>query len=210
LAGAVTQRGGTILRPLVMDFRTDSTARDVADQYMFGPAFLVAPVTTYKVTSRSVYLPSTTGGWYLFWTGAAAAGGATVSAPAPFDAMPVYVRAGAIVPLGPELQYTSEKPADPITLYIYAGADGAFTLYEDQGTNNDYEKGSFSEIPLQWTDASKTLRIGDRQGSFTGMLASRTFQIVRVAAGKAVGYPSTGTPDKTVTYTGSAVEVTLD
>jgi alpha-D-xyloside xylohydrolase len=128
LAGAVTQRAGTILRPLVMDFRSDAAARDIVDQYMFGPAFLVAPVTTYKATTRSVYLPSTTGGWYLFWTGAAAAGGATVNAPAPFDAMPVYVRAGSIVPLGPELQYTGEKPADPITLYIYAGADGSFTL----------------------------------------------------------------------------------
>jgi len=210
LAGAVTQHAGTILRPLVMDFRTDTTARDIVDQYMFGPAFLVAPVTTYKATTRSVYLPTTPGGWYLFWTGATAAGGATVSAPAPFDAMPVYVRAGSIVPLGPDLQYTNEKPADPITLYIYAGADGAFTLYEDQGTTNDYENAAFSEIPLQWSDATKTLTIGDRKGSFAGMLSSRTFQIVRVASGKSVGYPSTATPDKTVTYTGASVAVTLN
>ena len=210
LAGGVTQRSGTILRPLVMDFRTDTSARDIVDQYMFGPAFLVAPVTTYKATTRSVYLPTTPGGWYLFWTGAAAAGGATVSAPAPFDAMPVYVRAGSIVPFGPDLQYTGEKPADPITLYVYAGADGAFTLYEDQGTTNDYEKDAFSEIPLQWNDASKTLKIGDRKGTFTGMLASRTFQVVRIASGKAVGFPSTADPDKTVTYTGAAVDVPLN
>ncbi|HEX7598182.1 MAG TPA: DUF5110 domain-containing protein, partial [Polyangia bacterium] len=200
----------TILRPLVMDFRTDTTAREIGDQYMFGPAFLVAPVTTYKATSRSVYLPTTPGGWYLFWTGAAAAGGTTVSAPAPFDAMPVYVRAGSIVPFGPDLQYTNEKPADPLTLYVYAGADGAFTLYEDQGTDNGYEKSEFSEIPLQWTDASKTLTIGARKGSFTGMLASRTIQVVRIASGKAVAYPSSATPDKSVTYTGAAVDVTLN
>jgi alpha-D-xyloside xylohydrolase len=177
---------------------------------MFGPAFLVAPVTTYQAANRSVYLPSTPGGWYLFWTGAAAAGGASVQAPAPFDAMPVYVRAGSIVPLGPDLQYTNEKPADPITLYVYAGADGAFTLYEDQGTTYDYETLAFSQIALKWTDATKTLSIGARAGSFTGMLASRTFQVVRIASGKAVGYPSTAAPDKTVTYTGAAVDVTLN
>jgi alpha-D-xyloside xylohydrolase len=210
LAGAVTQRAGTIMRPLVMDFRSDTTARTIVDQYMFGPAFLVAPVTTYQAANRSVYLPSTPGGWYLFWTGAAAAGGASVSAPAPFDAMPVYVRAGSIVPLGPDLQYTNEKPADPITLYVYAGADGAFTLYEDQGTTYDYETSAFSQIALKWTDATKTLSIGARAGSFTGMLASRTFQVVRIASGKAVGYPSTAAPDKTVTYTGAAVDVTLN
>jgi len=210
LAGAVTQRAGTIMRPLVMDFRTDASARDIGDEYMFGPAFLVAPVTTYKASTRSVYLPDTTGGWYLLWSGAAVAGGGAISAPAPFDAMPVYVRAGSIVPLGPDLQYTSEKPADPITLYIYTGADGAFTLYEDQGTTNDYEKAAFSEIPLQWTEASQTLTIGDRKGSFTGMLASRTFQIVRIAAGKTVGYPFTAAADKTVTYTGAAMAVTLN
>jgi alpha-D-xyloside xylohydrolase len=210
LAGAVTQHAGTIMRPLVMDFRTDTTAREIGDEYMFGPAFLVAPVTTYQATTRSVYLPTTPGGWYLFWTGAAAAGGASVSAPAPFDAMPVYVRAGSIVPLGPDLQYTGEKPADPITLYVYAGADGTFTLYEDQGTTNDYETSAFTEIPLKWTDATKTLTIGARAGTFTGMLASRSFQVIRIASGKAVGYPSTATPDKTVTYTGAAVDVALN
>jgi len=199
------------MRPLVMDFRSDTTARETGDEYMFGPAFLVAPVTTYQATTRSVYLPTTPGGWYLFWTGAPVAGGATVAAaPAPFDAMPVYVRAGSIVPLGPDLQYSSEKPEDPITFYVYAGADGAFTLYEDQGTTNDYETGAFSQIPLTWTDATSTLSIGARQGSFTGMLASRTFQVVLIDSGKAVGYPSTATPDKTVTYTGAAVAVTLN
>jgi alpha-D-xyloside xylohydrolase len=210
LAGAVTHRAGTIMRPLVMDFRADATAREIGDQYMFGPAFLVAPVTTYRATTRSVHLPSTPGGWYLFWTGAAVAGGATVSAAAPYDAMPVYVRAGSIVPLGPDLQYTGEKPPDPITFYVYAGADGSFTLYEDQGTTNDYETSAYAETPITWTDATKTVTIGARTGSFTGMLASRTFQVVRIDAGRAVSYPSTVTPDQTVTYTGAAVDVTLN
>jgi alpha-D-xyloside xylohydrolase len=210
LAGAVTQRAGTILRPLVMDFRTDATARDIGDQFMFGPAFLVSPVTTYNARTRSVYLPTASGGWYDFWTGKAATGGQTVQAQAAFDSIPVYVRAGSIVPIGPDLQYAAEKPADPITLYLYAGADGDFTLYEDQGLTYDYEKGQFSEIGLHWSDASKTLSIGARQGSFTGMLASRTFQVVLVSPAKAVGYSATPTADKTVTYTGAAQDVALN
>ena len=124
--------------------------------------------------------------------------------------MPVHVRAGTILPLGPDLQYTSEKPADPITFYVHAGADGNFTLYEDQGLTNDYGTGQFSEIALHWTDATKTLTIGARTGTFTGMLASRTFQVVLVSPQQAVGYPSTAAPDKTVTYTGAARDVTLN
>lgn len=210
LAGDVTRRAGTMMRPLAMDFRTDAAARDIVDQYMFGPALLVSPVTTYNARTRSVYLPKTPGGWYDFWTGAAAAGEKTVEASAPFDAIPVYVRAGSIVPIGPELQYVAEKPADPITLYVYAGADGAFTLYEDQGLTYDYQKGEFSEIPLRWRESTKTLSIGARQGSFPGMLPSRTFQVVLVSPGKAVGFSFTPTADKSVSYTGSAQEVTFD
>ncbi len=210
LAGAVTQHAATILRPLVMDFRNDIKARDIADQYMFGPAFLVAPVTTYQSRTRSVYLPNTPGGWYLFWTGMHAAGGATVSAAAPYDAMPVHVRAGSIIPLGPDLQYTGEKPPDPITLWVYGGADGTFTLYEDQGTTNDYESSAFSEIPLRWNDAKRTLEIGQRQGSFAGMLASRTFQVIRIDTKNPAGFPSTHQPDKTIAYSGASVKITLD
>jgi alpha-D-xyloside xylohydrolase len=208
-AGAITQDAGTLLRPLVMDFRTDSAALAVSDQFMFGKAFLVSPVTTYQARTRSVYLPTATGGWYDFWTGTAAAGGKTVTADAPLDAMPVHVRAGSIVPFGPELMYTSEKAADPITLFVYAGADGAFTLYEDDGKTFGYEKGEFSKIPLTWTDATKTLSIGARTGSFTGMLQSRTFQVVLVSASKAVGFTFTPTADKTVTYDGTAQSVVL-
>jgi alpha-D-xyloside xylohydrolase len=210
LAGEVTRRAGTMMRALAMDFRTDAAARDIVDQYMFGPALLVSPVTTYNARTRSLYLPKTAGGWYDFWTGTAAAGEQTVKASAPFDAIPVYVRAGSIVPIGPELQYVSEKSADPVTLYVYAGADGAFTLYEDQGLTYDYQKGELSEIPLRWTESTKTLSIGTRQGSFPGMLSDRTFQIILVSASKAVGFSFTPTADKTVSYTGTAQDVTFN
>ncbi|MEP7050038.1 MAG: TIM-barrel domain-containing protein [Pseudomonadota bacterium] len=208
LAGAVTQNAGTIMRPLVMDYRTDAKARVIADQYMFGPALLVSPITTYNARSRSVYLP-TAAGWYDFWTGVRSAGGASITAAAAFDSLPVHVRAGSIIPFGPDLQYTGEKPADPITLYVYTGADGAFTLYEDQGLTYDYEKGAFSTIALRWNDATHTLSIGARSGMFTGMLQSRMFQIVQVSPTKPVGFSSAATPDKTVTYTGAALDVPL-
>ncbi len=125
LAGATTQDADTMMRPLVMDFPGDTTARELVDEYMFGPAFLVAPVTGYQARSRNVYLPAATGGWYDFWTGASTAGGRTMDAAAPYDSMPLFIRAGSIIPTGPDLQYTGEKTADPITLYVYAGADGA-------------------------------------------------------------------------------------
>jgi alpha-D-xyloside xylohydrolase len=208
LAGMVTRQAGTILRPLVMDFRTDKAAREIGDEFMFGPAFLVSPVTTYLARTRPVYLPPAAG-WYDFWTGVQSSGARTVTADAPFHVIPVHVRAGSIVPIGPELQYTAEKPADPITLYVYAGADGTFTLYEDQGTTYDYETGAFATIPLSWKDATKTLTIGARTGSFAGMLAQRTFQVVLVSPTKAVGFSFSPTADKSVAYSGTAVDVAL-
>jgi alpha-D-xyloside xylohydrolase len=209
LAGAVTHESGTMLRPLVMDFRSDPRAREVGDEFLFGPAFLVSPVTTYKARSRSVYLPPAAG-WYDFWTGAAVAGGQTIDAPAPYDSMPLHVRAGSIVPFGPELQYTGEKPAEPITLVVYAGADGAFTLYEDDGTSYAYEKGAFARIPMRWSDATRTLTIERRQGTFPGMLTERRFDLVLVSKGKPVGFSFTPRADRTVRYHGDAVEVRLE
>jgi alpha-D-xyloside xylohydrolase len=153
-------------------------------------------------------LPSAVG-WYDLWTGASAPSGATTTAAAAFDSIPVHVRAGSILPVGPELQYTSEKPADPLTLYVYGGADGSFNLYEDQGTTNDYERGVFSTIPLRWNDTTRTLTIGARSGSFPGMLASRTFQLILVNVTKAVGFSFTPTPDKSITYTGAPMDVAL-
>jgi alpha-D-xyloside xylohydrolase len=207
LAGEVTQDAGTMMRPLVMDFRNDMQVRDITDEYMFGPAFLVNPVTTYQARSRSVYLPQTTGGWYDFWTGANSGGGQTVDAPAPYDALPLFIRAGSIIPFGPELQYTGEKPADPITLYVYAGANGAFTLYEDDGLTYKYEKGAFAQIPIRWDDAKSTLTIGKREGSFDGMLKERTFNVVLITKNKSVGFSFTPAADRTLKYNGRPVQV---
>ncbi len=208
LAGQATHEGGTLLRPLVMDYRGDVRARDVRDQFSLGPALMVSPVTTYQARTRSVYLPGS-GTWYDFWTGVTASGGQTLSAPAPFESIPVHVPAGSIVPVGPELAYTREKPADPIVLYVYAGADGAFTLYEDDGTTYAYERGELSRIPLTWNDAARTLTIGQRQGTFTGMLTQRSFQVVLVSPTKPVGFSFTPTPDRIVPYSGQAVDTTL-
>lgn len=209
LAGAVTQNDATIQRPLVMAFRSDPAVRNVADEFMFGPALLVCPVTTYQARTRSVVLPTAVG-WYDFWTGARSAGAQTVAAaPAALDQIPIYALAGSIVPFGPELQYTQEKPADPITLFVYTGADGTFTLYEDDGLSYDYEQGKFSTIAITWHEASSTLSFGARQGSFASQLASRSFQIVRVTPSKAVGFSFSPTPDKTITYTGAATDVTF-
>ncbi len=210
LAGAVTHEGGTMMRPLVMDFRGDKNVLDVSDQYMFGPAFLVSPVTTYKARKRSVYLPSSlpaASDWYDFWTGAIVGAGKTIDAAAPYDSMPLHVKAGSIVPTGPEIMYTDEKPADPITLWVYAGADGAFTLYEDDGLTYGYEKGAFARIPLRWNDAARTLTIGKREGAFPGMQKQRTFEVVFVSKDKPVGFSFTPKADKSTPYNGVAVEV---
>ena len=199
------------MRPLVMDFRADAKARDVSDEYMFGPAFLVSPVTTYKARSRSVYLPAAPAGWYDFWTRRAPSPAARPStSPAPYDSMPVHVRAGSIVPTGPELQYTDEKPADPIMLWVYAGADGAFTLYEDDGLTYGYEKGAFARIPLRWNDATRTLTIGKREGTFPGMpKAADLRRRARRRRRSRSASRSRPRPDKSVRYDGGAVDVKM-
>jgi alpha-D-xyloside xylohydrolase len=209
LAAGVTRDAGTLMRALVMDFRDDLRARELIDEYMFGPAFLVSPVTTYKARQRPVYLPQAVL-WYDFWTGAAKLAGQTIQAAAPYESLPVYVRAGSIVPCGPELQYTGEKPTDPITLYVYAGADGGFVLYEDEGLNYNYERGVSATIPLTWRESTRTLTIGKRQGTFPGMPAERTFEVVLVARDRPVGFSFTPHADKSISYSGEAVDVTFE
>ena len=205
-AWQVTHAHDTMLRPLVMDFRTDATAAGVADQYLFGRAILVNPVTTPDTTSRKVYLP-TGADWYDFWTGRRAAGGQRVEAPAPIDTLPLYVKAGAILPLGPVVRHAEENPAAPLELRVYRGADGAFTLYEDDGNTYDYEKGACTEIPMMWNEAGQKLTVGVRRGSFPGMVAEREFHVVWVRDGMGAGLAEIETPDANVKYTGAAVEV---
>ncbi|TDW97586.1 TIM-barrel domain-containing protein [Dinghuibacter silviterrae] len=194
----------TIMRALVMDFEQDSVARGVADEYLFGPSLLVNPVCQYKARSRSVYLPAGTD-WYDAYTGNAFHGGQRIDAPAPYERMPLFARAGSIVPLGPALEYTGEKPADTITLCVYRGADAAFTLYEDEGTNYHYEKGAYAEIPLQYNEHTGILTIGERKGDFPGMLQHRVFRVVWI--GKGHPAPLEAQPGTDIPYDGQPQQI---
>jgi alpha-D-xyloside xylohydrolase len=188
-----------------MDFRGDVRAENIGDQFMYGPAFLVNPVTEPAASTRRLYLPKAR--WYDFWSGTSADGGQVVDGPAPLERMPLYIRAGSIVPMGPDLEWSTQKPADPIELRVYRGADGDFTLYEDENDTYNYEKGSYATIPFHWDDAKQSLTIGHRQGKFPGMLSARTFRIVFVGDNHGVGIGPTDEPDKTVTYSGEMTSV---
>ena len=206
LAWKVSSEGYTPMRALVMDFPSDRSALGLTNEFMFGPALLVNPVTEAGADTRSVYLPAGTS-WYDFWTGGSLKGGHAISAAAPIETIPLYVRAGSIVPMGPELQYTSEKSADPIELRIYRGADGTFTLYEDDGESYAYEKGEHAAITFAWSDVSQTLTIEARVGSFPGMLRERTFNVVLVGKGQGVGEKPVAIADRIVHYSSDAVLV---
>ena len=200
LAWKTTSESYTPMRPLVMDFRSDVRAQNIGDQFMYGPVFLVNPVTEPDATTRRLYLPQSK--WYDFWTGSPIAGGRTVDANAPLDRLPLYIRAGSILPLGPDEEWSTEKPADPIELRIYPGANGDFTLYEDENDNYNYEKGAYATISFHWDDAKQALTIGDRQGQFPGMLESRTFRVVFVGENHGAGIDPDEHADKTVQYSG--------
>jgi alpha-D-xyloside xylohydrolase len=208
LAGKVTRDGYTVMRALVMDFGADRNVLNVGNQYMFGPALLVNPVTEYGARSRNVYLPAGTG-WYDLKTGSFIEGGRSLTADAPYTDIPVYVREGSIVPFGPEIQYSDEKPADPVWIYVYAGRDASFELYEDENTNTNYEKGAFSIIPLSYREADGTLTLQARKGGFPGMLQKRTFRIRRVAKNRGAGLDFDAKPDVTVAYDGTAQTIRL-
>jgi len=202
----VANGGGTMMRPLMMDFANDSTALDIGSQYLFGPALMVCPVTQSGVTNWSVYLPGQ-GAWYDFRTGRRLAGGQRIDAAAPIDSMPLYVRAGAIVPMGPVVQYAAEQAGKPLEIRVYRGADGAFTLYADEGDNYNYENGKYSTIPFTWNEATGTLTIGPRKGKFPGMVKEQTFRIVFVGEGHGNGVAETETADQVVKCTGKTVTV---
>jgi alpha-D-xyloside xylohydrolase len=201
-------KDGTVMRGLVMDFPADSKVRDIGDEYMFGPAFLVAPVTEYKARSRKVYLPAGTR-WYDFYSGRSIAGGQTITAAAPYERMPLFVRAGSIVPTGPAIQFTGNNSHAPLTLNVYTGADGSFSVYEDDGVSRQYLNGKYARIPLSWSEATKTLTIGTRQGSYAGMAGSREIRVRWMHRDAARALAFDAKPDASVTYDGRAQTVRM-
>lgn len=228
LNGAVVQENGMMMRPLVMDFAHDRKAILLDNEYLFGKNILVRPVTdplyTKKVEGNKgvaivpdiakasapmkVYLPKGTK-WIDFWTNEPVEGGQEISRECPVDILPLYIKAGSILPLGPEVQYSDEKKWDNLDLCIYPGADGEFTLYEDEGDNYNYEKGMFSTIRFSWDDASRTLTIEDRKGEYPTMLKRRNFRITLMQPGKQTAETVIAEADKKVSYSGKKISVKL-
>ncbi|GHT49319.1 alpha-xylosidase [Bacteroidia bacterium] len=207
LAGRTYFNDYTIMRPLVMDFGSDTQVLNIGDQYMFGPGLMVCPVYANKAREREVYFPAGAA-WYDLYSGKQVEGGQSLTVEAPYDRMPLFAAAGTILPMGEIIQHTHQNQKD-LTLYIYEGKDGSFNLYEDEGTNYNYEKGIYSLIPLNYKDADKTLTIGKRKGEFPRMNKIRNFRIVKVSQDHPAGIDGevSGT---TVEYTGEEQTVSLE
>ena len=226
-ASDCVQNSGSMMRALVMDYAADKKASRLNDEYLFGRNILVKPVTdplyTWKDKEKkghtiypdvrkaaapvNVYLPKGNK-WYDFWSNTQYEGGQDIQRLCPIDIMPVFIKAGTILPFGPEVQYSSEKPWDELEIRVYPGADGSFTLYEDEGDNYNYEKGKFSEIQFVWNEAARTLNIAPRKGSYKGMLQHRRFHIVLVGADSGIG-DQPMQASKSVEYDGKAVKIQL-
>jgi alpha-D-xyloside xylohydrolase len=221
----VTSRAGTLMRALPMDFPQDAKVADLGSEYMFGPAFLVRPVTESQYVTRpdknvpvpadftqtkstAVYLPAGTS-WVDFWTGKRHAGGQTVQRETPIDVLPLYVRAGSVLPLGPRQQYIGEKEGAPLEIRVYPGADGRFTLYEDENDNYNYEKGAYATTELRWNDKTRQLTFANRLGTYPGMPATRPFRLIVVDEQHGTGLGDEAVPAKEVQYTGKSLTVKL-
>ncbi len=216
----VSKNHDTFMRALFMDFPEDTTLHDTDGEYMFGRSLLVAPVTRpmyvdkagninlNATQTKDVYLPKGSG-WYDFWTGEFILGGRNVAKPTPIDIIPLYVRAGSILPVGPDVQYATEKKWDNLEIRVYPGADGAFVLYEDENDNYNYEKGNYTTIMFSWHDKDRTLEVSDRNGRFPGMLMQRKFRIVVADRDKGSFQKHTVNPDRVLTYRGKAMKIRL-
>ncbi|WP_245999709.1 glycoside hydrolase family 31 protein [Paraflavitalea soli] len=223
----VTAGQSSMMRALMMDFAKDKNAWDINDEFLFGKSLLVSPVTRpmyikkvaggrdssnvedfSSVKSKEVYLPEGAN-WYDFWTGESFTGGNKISTATPLDIIPLFVKAGSILPIGPQVQYAEEKKWDQLEIRVYPGADGSFVLYEDENDTYNYEKGAYTTISFQWNDKKKELMIHDRKGAFPGMLEGRKFHIVRVNNQKGVGADTAVTPDQVITYSGKKIVVKL-
>lgn len=230
-AWEVSHRQSTFMRALYMDFLNDKNTWEIGNEYMFGKAFLVAPVLHAQYTPEQkqnilkenegwnkttnnqvnlslnvdftqskemeVYLPSGNK-WYNYWTNENFDGGQKLKIKTSLDRIPLFVRAGSIIPIGPDVQYTNEKKWDNLIINVYPGANGTFTLYEDEGDNYNYESGAYTEIQMKWNDTKRILTIDARKGEYNGMLTKRNFTI-RTADGK----------EKVITYSGKKINVKI-
>ncbi len=208
LAGWAHFRDYTLMRGLVMDFNGDPEVLNIKDQWMFGPAFMACPVGYYQARNRSVYFPAQCG-WYDLYTGQHIQGGQRLIVDAPYERIPVYVREGSIIPFGPEMEWCDEKPAELINLYVYAGSNGEFQLYEDEGTNYNYERGKYATIDISYDDATRTVSFAQRKGSFPGMLKQRRFNVVLITPDAARSLNLENPEGQMVQYNGKAVSVKL-
>jgi alpha-D-xyloside xylohydrolase len=206
LAGMTYHKDYTIMRGLVMDFANDPAVKNIGDQFMLGPSLLINPVYEYRATKHSLYLPGGQG-WYNLYTGKYHEGGKRITVEAAYDTIPVFVKEGSILPSGPELQYVAEKPTDTVTLHVYTGKDASFVLYEDESLNYNYEKGRFSNIPVQYNELTRQLTIGERQGSFEGMLQNRVFRIKWISRTRPRPLNFEGSADAVINYLGKATTV---
>ena len=194
-----------MMRAIAMDFPDDVKAREISDQYLLGRDFLVAPVTSFKARTRDVWLPGTVR-WADFYTGQRLTGGQSINAAAPFERMPLFVREGAIIPMGPVRQNVNDKPGAPITLHVYTGADGQFALYEDDGESEAFRKGAYSRIGIRYDERTGTLTLGQREGKgWAGMPGTQMFNIRWETPGRALDL--TGAGDSSISYSGKAVSV---
>jgi len=208
VAAEVWRDDTSFMRPLGTAFPGDAKSWDVAGSYLFGPSLLVSPVTTPGVTEWKVYLPPTRGGWIDFWTGEKFSGGREAAVKTPLDRIPLFVKAGSILPLGPVVQNVGQAAGSPLEIRVYPGADGRFMLYDDAGDGYGYERGAKSEIGLSWNDSKRTLTLGERKGTFPGMAATRKLRVVLVGKDHGVGAKEVE-GDHTVSYTGRAVEIRM-
>ncbi len=217
LAAQVTMHNYTTMRPLAFDFRNDTVVYSIPDEYMYGTAFLACPVTQQlysndstntSIKTRKVYLPKDAD-WFDFWTGKKLNGGQTINAATPIDVMPLYVKAGSIVPMGKLMEWATQEPEDTIELRIYTGKDASFTMYEDENDTYNYEKGSYATFSFNWNNASKTLNISSTKGRFDGMLKKRVFNVVVVDETKGITEKISSKIDKSIVYSGKDISVKL-
>jgi len=195
------------MRPLVMDFRDDAKAVNQPYEYMFGKSILVAPITEAGTSDWNVYLPKSAS-WFDFWTGKQFDGGQTIKTAAPLDKIPLFVKAGSIIPMGKFIQYAGQKSADTLEIRVYKGADGKFDLYEDEGDSYNYEKGKYTVVPFSWDEHRQTLTIGEKEGNFAGSLTRRTFNVVLVSESEGLGTIAS-TTKKGIVYEGRKVDIKL-